>query len=194
MAQEYTIDKVSSKVDEWNGNFGPMKTYYVKFVGGEKTVQVNKKPESPTPQSGEVLYGRLETNQHGTKFKGEKRPDGGYKPKTQFKPDPEKQAQIKAQWAIGQAVQLVGQPTKVNKEVSISPFPAIENAAKQFFAMVDRVKDGSTAGQTSTGNQTTGQTSAGNYRTEGDYDGTIDKEPVQAFDESEPINLDDIPF
>lgn len=182
--QDYTIDAVSPKIDEWESQYGPMRTYYVKINGN--TVKLNKKPDSPAPTKGETLYGYIQPSQYGDQFKTQKKPfaPGG------FKADPDKQNQIKAQWAIGQAVSIYNQMSAEDAASAVFEQVVEENATK-LFAMVDRVKNGTTTGSTAETPQTTGTTSTGNFRqntTEQDEKTVVD------FDEDAPINLDDIPF
>lgn len=177
--QEYTIEAVSPKVDEWDGQYGSMKTYYVKLNGN--TVKLNKKPDSPAPTKGETLYGYIQPNQYGDQFKPQKKP---FTP-AGFKADPDKQNQIKAQWSIGQAVSA----TQI-KSSEKGYLEDVEYLAKQFFSMVDRVKNGTTTGSTIE-TKTTKATTAGNYRRD---DTEADEKVVLDFDENEPINLDEIPF
>lgn len=139
MSRDYTITAVSPKVDEWEGKYGAMKTYHVRVdAHGEDVVQVNKKPESPAPQKGETIHGEISSTEHGLKYKyvSKQQGFGG------FKADPDKQSQIKAQWAIGQAKDWVLQTTQ--------EFGDIEVSAHQFFAMVDRVKSGQAPAVTGT--------------------------------------------
>lgn len=103
MAQDYQITAVSPKKNEWESKYGAMVTYYIKVEGNEEPVQLNKKADSSAPKVGDELYGTIKETEYGKKFKGEKKPfsPGGYKD------NPEKQAQIKAQFAIKAAIALV---------------------------------------------------------------------------------------
>lgn len=124
MSQEYKIAAVSPQTKSWSSQHGEFITYYIKVEGDDEPVQLNKKSGSPKPQVGEELYGSINTSEYGKKFKSEKRPFN--------KDNPDKQNQIKAQWAIGQAKDWVLQTTQ--------DFGEIERTAAQFFAMVDRIK------------------------------------------------------
>lgn len=85
MAKEYTIHKVSPKVDDWSGAHGPMKSYYVLLFGeGQEPIKVNKKPASDPPKPGDVIYGDLEPGQFGVRFKPVNR--GQYNNTSQTKP------------------------------------------------------------------------------------------------------------
>lgn len=166
---EYRITRVSQDVPrEWGQ--GDKKTYYIKVMldGHSKPVSIGK--NSPTAlKVGDTVTGRIvETQYAEDKWEHERKAftGGG------FKADPDKQAQIKAQWAIGQAKDWVLHTTQ---EVA-----DIEPQAKQFFAMVDRVKNGTTTGTTAPELQTTA---------------TTKKPDVVVTDiPDDPINLDDIPF
>lgn len=77
MAQEYKITSVDDEVKTWQSSFGPMLTYTLLLdETGEEIVQQNKKPDSPPPKAGDVLYGNIERNAFGAKFKTEARPQG----------------------------------------------------------------------------------------------------------------------
>lgn len=89
------------------------------------------------------------------------------KPQTrQFKADPDKQAEIKAEWAIGKVVETIG----------LDDLQKVEEKAKALHAMVDRLKANGAEGSPE----------------------PLPEQPkdevVDTFDESKPINLDDIPF
>ena len=95
--------------------------------------------EVSKPVIGREYYGEIteETSRKGGKYLRFRSKPVEDKPKE----DKEeywdaKNAQIKAQWAIGQAVQL-----SLGKKV---PFTDIEQDARRFFNMVDRVKEGLT--------------------------------------------------
>lgn len=75
MDRDYTITKVSPQVDEWAGGFGPMKTYYVQLDGFDGAVGVNQKPTTAPPAEGHKLFGHIESNQHGHKFKKAQNPN-----------------------------------------------------------------------------------------------------------------------
>lgn len=134
---EFTITKVSAQPprswsfnDRRTGNAVPMVTYKVMLEGIEEPVDLNRKP-GMLPAAGEVLVGALEESDFGKKFKPERKP---------FAPGSGKDSkEIRAEWAIGQAnAWLISE-----KEKNMSD---VEPLAKDFFAMVDRVKDsGATA-------------------------------------------------
>lgn len=137
-----------------------------------------------------TLYGTIEdkvsrAGKDYLKFKREKREEqtefhdraGGQKaPQTQddgYWDD--KNAQIRAQWAIGQAVNFTGPENSMQD---------IENAAKTFFAMVDRVKGSN------------GLKAEGVKVTPIESQDDLTKRPLDnVLDVTDaPINLDDIPF
>ena len=170
---EYRITRVSQDVPrEWGQ--GEKKTYYIKVMldGHSKPVSIGK--NSPTAlKVGDTVTGRIvETQYTEDKWEHERKAftGGG------FKADPDKQAQIKAQWAIGQAVQLHIAVTANGGEEA----QGIEATAKELFAMVDRVKNGTTTATTAPELQTTA---------------TTKKPDVVVTDiPDDPINLDSIPF
>lgn len=130
MAQEYKVTAVSPKTKEWSSQYGDMVTYYVKVDSETDAVQMNKKADSKAPQVGDELYGTITSTEYGLKFKGEKKP---FNTKPAYEPREDHHEAIKAQWAIGQAVQVfISEKGKSLDQVEID--------AKQFYAMVDRVK------------------------------------------------------
>ena len=133
MAQEYKVTAVSPKTKEWSSQYGDMVTYYVKVDSETDAVQMNKKADSKPPQVGDELYGTITSTEYGLKFKGEKKP---FNTKPAYEPREDHHEAIKAQWAIGQAVQLMLPSSAKN---ALSP-AVLEDTAKMFFAMVDRVK------------------------------------------------------
>lgn len=178
---DFTIARVSSQpprewsfTDKKTGNPVPMETYKVMFEKEEEPVDVNRKPGNP-PQVGETLAGTIEDTDFGRRFKADpkpftKGPFGGFKD----------QGEIKAQWAIGQAV-AIAIATNTTESLGIL---AIENRAKELFSMVERVK---TVQPTppQTGFEKAKATAA-----------QLNKPGLDTvnFDVDEPINLDDIPF
>lgn len=104
--------------------------------------------------------------------------------KPAYEPREDHHEAIKAQWAIGQAVQLMLPSSAKN---ALSP-AVLEDTAKMFFAMVDRVK----SSEPKTGYDTFKQ--AGEA-VKAKQDTTVSNEEMESIIASgEPINLDDIPF
>lgn len=125
-----------------NDNYGIF--YSVKFEGDADTHLWQAKT---APQSGERVYGHIEKTKSGktTKFKRAKKEDipteasrGQSTSPAKKEWQPRDDDAIRAQFAIKTAVMLVS-----GKEVVT--VPAIENWAKEIYAMVDRVK-GSNSG------------------------------------------------
>ena len=75
MDKNYVITKVSPKVDNWESKFGPMVTHYVQLDGFDGPVQINQKTTTAAPVEGQELFGRIESNQHGHKFKKAQNPN-----------------------------------------------------------------------------------------------------------------------
>lgn len=74
-AQEYKIAQVDEETKTWQSAYGEMVTYTLLLdETGEEIIQQNKKPDSPAPKVGDVLYGHIERNAFGAKFKTEARP------------------------------------------------------------------------------------------------------------------------
>lgn len=113
---------------EWQSKFGTMLTYKVKFEGSDDIVDVNRKPGNE-PKVGDVLQGTIEDSDFGKKLKPAPKQFGGGGKSFQPRDD----AAIRAQWAVNAALQRAA----MSKEpMSID----IESTAKEFFAMVDRIK------------------------------------------------------
>lgn len=134
MNEEYKITAVSPQVKEWEGQYGKMKTFHVRLdKHGDTPVQLNKKLGSPEPQVGESVYGSIQRTEYGDKFKGAKKPfSGGGQPRDDMA--------IRAQWAIGQAVNYLN---SIQDATPRTPEEFIEAWGIKFFAMVDRVKNSS---------------------------------------------------
>lgn len=125
---EYTIKAVGSKVKPWSSQYGEFKTYLIQVEGNGEPVQLNKKADSEPPKEGDVIYGKIEETEFGQKFKAAKKPfSGGYQ---------RDDSAIRAQWAIGQAVGTVDWTQK-----GVAIYEAVEQRAKELYAMVNRVKD-----------------------------------------------------
>lgn len=145
MAENYTIKAVKKDPKEWESKYGPMKTWLIQVEGNGEPVQLNKKAESPAPEVGEPLYGTITETEYGQKFKSERLPYTGGGGGKSYQPRDDEA--IKAQWAIGQAVQLyVTQRDEINATLKdtgqmMSDMEYVEGQAKELFAMIDRVKE-----------------------------------------------------
>lgn len=145
-SQEYEVTAFDkSDFQDQNGNYWCSAI----FLGvGEPVKWVVKDPT--TVSVGQKVYGRItdETSKAGKayrRFRREKKPDTTYTP-VNDKPTEEywadKQAQIKAQWAIGQGVHLyiAQMQSLADKDIDISDIEFIEAQARELFSMVDRIK------------------------------------------------------
>lgn len=139
MAQEYTIKAVSSAPPrEWSGKFGLNKSYRVRFAGSDMTVELAKLASSPPPQVGEIVFGTIESNEYGLKFKTASKVGGGFGGQNRPLRD---DSAIQAQWAIGQAMSWFGgDPASRLDKDDTPPFDKVEALANDLFAMIDRVK------------------------------------------------------
>lgn len=154
MAKEYKL--VNFKKGDFQDNYG---NYWcdAAFEGVSEPVRwVVKDPM--TVEEGELYYGTItqETSKAGkeyNRFRKEQRPEATEQPQLgeqSNRPTEEywadKQAQIRAQWAIGQAVQLYGMQREQVDEVlkaasqEMDDITYLEKQAKELYAMVDRVK------------------------------------------------------
>lgn len=114
----------------YESKYGSMVAYKLKLEGSNDIVELSKKSSSPAPAIGDMLNGTIEKTDFGHKFKSENTFNGGGKTY-----QPKDEAGIKAMWSIGQSVAFHSS----NKDAT---FNDIEDGAKKFFAMVDRVKNG----------------------------------------------------
>jgi hypothetical protein len=142
---------------------------------------------------GKSLYGKItdetsKANKPYLRFRREKREDSQQDslPVKSDKPSPEywddKNAQIRAQWAIGRAVDMaVGWNAGPPDENAV--FNTIESTAHKLFDMVDRVsgKENDDEAQEKLGQEIA------------DKVGEVASEVADEIDEK-PINMDDIPF
>lgn len=145
-----------------------MEAYRVMLEGERNAVEINRKAGNK-PQVGDVLTGTIEDSEYGYRFKAAPKP---------FTPSQGKDnSEIKAEWAIGQAIAWLDDK---------ADFSDVEPLARDLFNMVERVKTGELSGfskakavAASLGNK------AENIEDEAEY---------PALGEEQPINLDDIPF
>lgn len=176
---EYRITQVSGQPprEYYNEKFSST-TYYikVKLEGHDRPVSIGKKSPDAL-KAGDTVYGNIVPTDpskfDADNFKAERpaeRPQEGsgsrgYQPRDDMA--------IRAQWAIGQAVQTIAYLSpKAQDEWTAT----VERRAKEFYAMVDRVKNSSPITQKSVKKV---------FKPD---------EVVADFDEEAPINLDDIPF
>lgn len=87
------------KTGEFDGKYGKLYKYAVQFEGENEAVEMNQKPDSPAPKSGDVFEGTIETTRYGRKFR--KEASGGFQGQ---KNDPQRQASIEWQSARRDAV------------------------------------------------------------------------------------------
>lgn len=173
---DFKIARVSGKAPRaWSfkGQGGvdvPMETYTVMVEDESDPVEVNRKP-GDKPAVGEVLTGRLENTDYGKRFKKERKP---FTPGT----SPKDEAAIRAMWSLSQAIAFLAFHPN---EATLND---IEPLAKDLFSMVDRVKTGEPSG-------------LAQARKVAEEIGSKRSAAEEVFDkdfESEPVNVDDIPF
>lgn len=121
---------------EWTGQNGSFVDYKVLFNElGNTVVTVTRKQGGKVPAVGESLDGSIDmSGKFGPKFKQDYQAGGGLKSGGGFKGQPKDEAAIKAMWAIGQAVASL----KLT-DAALDPVD-VEEQAKAFYAMVERVK------------------------------------------------------
>ena len=132
---DYTISAVSSQAPEaWSftdqrtGSQVAMETYKVKFGGMDDAIAVTRKPGN-TPKVGELLSGRIEDFRGNKQFKADRKPFTSGQSKDSN--------EIKAQFAIKAAIAYL---TALHSPETIT-ITDVEPLAKDFFAMVERVKN-----------------------------------------------------
>ena len=136
MNKEYTIDKVSSKIKEWEGQFGKMVTYHIKFPNNDEVIEMNRKPDSPAPKVGDTVFGEIKQTEFGYRFHGAKTPQGQ---KTFGKSQGE-------QWAIMRMNALGSAVNHIGASIDNKPNPEkVLDTAEKFYAWLvvtgDKQKD-----------------------------------------------------
>ena len=131
----YTITAVSKSVRDFNGSFGPMKSYKLKLQElGDQTVELAQKAETPAPTAGQVLDGTVDmSGSHGPQFKKSFKPRAGGGGGRGRDSD-----EIKAEWAINAAITWLTETDMANANLE-----DVQPLASDFYAMVDRVKGSS---------------------------------------------------
>ena len=111
----FKITAVSTDVTEFDSKYGKMKSYKLKISdsnGEDHVVSMNQKGTTPAPEVGSTINGIVDmSGQYGPSFKKEFAPQSssggsgggssGYVPREDHHED------IKAEWAIGQAIALL---------------------------------------------------------------------------------------
>lgn len=136
MAEDYKVVQVSQQEPKkYEGQYGT--TYYikVKLEGHEKPVEIGKK-DPHALKAGDTVYGHIEETDFPTdKFKAEQKQQNFYSKAGKSFDNPDKQAEIKAEWAINQSREymqhMLGEDAKLTE---------ILDTAKVFYTMVDQVK------------------------------------------------------
>lgn len=184
MDKNYVVTKVSPKVDTWTSKYGDMLTYYVQLDGFDGPVQVNQKPSSPQPQEGQELFGHIESNQHGHKFKKAQNPN--YAPRGSVKHEKNEDgmawgnalnvAVLALHYGVA-AEDVIDTAKEIFEARPSAPKPADNGAGRAAFAeglekFAAKVQEANTKDETDPG------------PTDADYQGDDDGE----------IDLDDIPF
>jgi hypothetical protein len=66
---KYTVSAVHPDTKSYEGKYGTMVTYKVKFAEDADTIEISRKPSSPAPKVGDELEGVVNTTDYGKKFK-----------------------------------------------------------------------------------------------------------------------------
>lgn len=181
--REYTVTKVSSQGPRtWESKFGPMETYRVMLEDTNEPIEINRKPGND-PKVGDKLFGTIETSDYrgvtSYKFKGAPRTNQPTKETPYYSKDTN---EIKAEWAIGQAVAWLGRTQTESAMIT-----DIETLARQLFQMVGRIKSSDDSAGYEKAKAIAGQIKNKDIVNQTFADGT-------PLPEDERINLDDIPF
>lgn len=199
MAKEYTVTQF--RIGDFQDQHGNTWCDMALLGVGEPVRIVVKDPLSI--KADDVLYGEIKemTSKAGKPYlrfykaqREDEQQSFASKPKSD-KPDEaywaDKQAQIKAQWAIGQAVTWC---LALKKDTDLEQ-GIVQEAAKEFFAMVDRVKvSGVPADVPKSGYE---QAKAVRATLRVNEEENIDEEYERVVKNGyaeDSINLDDIPF
>jgi len=132
----YTIRAVSKQVRDYNGQYGPMKSYKIALDGAgadpQEAIELSQKPDTAAPSVGQILEGTIDrSGQFGPKFKKD------FAAGKTFGGSKKDEEGIKAQWAIGQAMTYCTNRLKATEHIDLT---VVEALAKDLFAMTDRVK------------------------------------------------------
>lgn len=202
MPQEYEVVQFKKgDFKDQNGNFWC--DMALKGVGEPVRIVV----KDPTQfHDGMTLYGRITEEVGKTsgkpyqRFRREKRDDetrtysqsAGTTTKKEWQPRDDDA--IRAQWAIGQASSFFAQ-VEGGKASGDDPagYRRVEEIAKQFYAMVDRVK-GSSVTQEPTVSPEELQARRDTQRDAERLKATVRDDDISLGNMDEPINMDDIPF
>ena len=87
MAQDYKVAQVSPETRTFSTKFGDMVSYKIKLEGVDEVIELAQKTSSQPPQSGDQLYGSIDTSgSFGPKFKKERRDSfgGGFGGQSQY--------------------------------------------------------------------------------------------------------------
>lgn len=180
---EYVIAQVSQKEPKrWRTKTNKdMLSYKIKLQGIEEPVDYSRFHLSPEPMTGDIIQGELKQDDFGYKLYedyGKKLPAS--KPSQSYTRD---DSAIQAQWSIGQAIAWV---TSDKADVTTG-YADIEAIANDFFAMIQRVKQGQPADKPNTKPDTVRDTrKALGIK-------AIPNEPDLEY-EDKPIDLSEIPF
>lgn len=142
MAQEFKITNVDPETKRWSSQFGEFITYNLLLdETGEEIVQQNKKPDSPAPKIGDVIYGNIERNAFGAKFKSEARVGTPSVSNSPVKASSDYEPGTNARWAVGMAyrafIQVTGTPEDAGGNF---PFDAVKQHALELVKMFELVK------------------------------------------------------
>lgn len=75
---KYTIEAIDPNVRSYQGKFGSMSSYKVKFKESENWVEVSQKTSTPAPVIGSTMDGTIDmSGQYGPKFNKEYSGGGG---------------------------------------------------------------------------------------------------------------------
>lgn len=191
--QEYTVKEWKP----WENEDGLIRDIHGNYKGSVTFEEDRSEPIDATfknqPEPGDKKYGVVDmyTTRAGKVrkgFKSAQRPqESSFSGSSKREYQPRDDAVIRAQWAIGQAVQI----EVAAKKTGTIDLDAIQQYATDFYIMVDRVKGSS---------ESTQSAEPSGYEKAKAVAGNLNREPLpeppedQMYDGDGPINLDDIPF
>lgn len=184
---EYIISRVSStEPKEWSfddkrtGQKVYMETYKVMFNDEPDPILVHRK-QGDKPKLNEILLGTIEETDFGKKFKKEPK-QNGFRPKDTN--------EIKAEWAIGQAIEYFKTCEFATHKAENEELPRIEELANSFYKMVERVKANTVADS----GYDKAKAAAQKIKEKQSFSDGSPVDNVFPVNDRDEINLDDIPF
>lgn len=129
MSQNYTVKDVK-KGSVTKDSYGEYQNYALSVESVGEPVKLTRSIDGKLPEVGDVIYGRLEELDIGGKTYYKLCPET--KPE---QPHMTKDETIKAQWAIGQSVQIW-----IAQGCQVEAYDNIQAEAKHFYDMINTIR------------------------------------------------------